>query len=362
MNSDLVSIPVDASTYASIERRFAQLLSTPDLFVLQGEAIVALEAVARGFGRPGSHALNIVTGPYGLVFGNWLERQGSEVENLEVPFNRAVSLDEIRDALARQSFDVVSIVHAEAATGVVNRLEEIAAEVHRAGALIVVDAVASVGAESLEIDDWGLDATVVSPQKALGGPAGVTGVAISEAGWNAISANPSAPRDSVLSLLDWRDQWLSGDRSVLPLIANHLETRALDVTINAVEHEGLSNVIARHAAARDACRRGLRALGVVPWVQNDVEAAAVATTLSPPDGVRARELLDASRENALDSLSSVLNLAPGPLSSEALRISHTGPRASITDVLSTIAALGQGLQSLNVKCDIGSALAAVLEV
>jgi len=244
----------------------------------------------------------------------------------------------------------------------VNRLEEIAAEVHRAGALIVVDAVASVGAESLEIDDWGLDATVVSPQKALGGPAGVTGVAISEAGWNAISANPSAPRDSVLSLLDWRDQWLSGDRSVLPLIANHLETRALDVTINAVEHEGLSNVIARHAAARDACRRGLRALGVVPWVQNDVEAAAVATTLSPPDGVRARELLDASRENTLDSLSSVLNLAPGPLSSEALRISHTGPRASITDVLSTIAALGQGLQSLNVKCDIGSALAAVLEV
>jgi aspartate aminotransferase-like enzyme len=361
MNSDYASRPVDASTYASIERRFAKLLTTPDLFLLQGEAIVALEAVARGFGRPGSHALNIVTGPYGLVFGNWLERQGSKVENLTVPFNRAVSIVEVREALARESFDVVSVVHAEAATGVVNRLEEIAAEVHRAGALIVVDAVASVGAESLGIDDWGLDATVVSAQKALGGPAGVTGVAISDAGWNAIAANSSAPRDSFLSLLDWRDQWLTGDRSVLPLIANHLETRALDTTIDAVEQEGLSNVIARHVAARDACRRGLRALGVAPWVQSDAEAAAVATTLAPPGNIAAQSLLDASRENAHGSLTSLVTLAPGPLSSEALRISHTGPRASITDVLSTIAALGLGLQSLGVKCDVGSALAAVLE-
>ena len=100
----------------------------------------------------------------------------------------------------------------------------------------VVDAVASVGAEPLEIEAWALDITVVSAQKALGGPAGVTGVAISDAGWAAISANPSAPRNSALSLLDWRQQWLATDHEFLPTIPNHLEMLALGETLDGVGH------------------------------------------------------------------------------------------------------------------------------
>jgi aspartate aminotransferase-like enzyme len=197
---------VDAQHYAAIEDRFAAFLGAPGLFLLQGEAMIPLEAVARSIGRPGSRALNIVTGPYGEGFGRWLAHQGVIVENLIVPFNRAVTPVEVRVAFSKETgFDIVSVVHAEAATGVVNQLHEIAALAHDAGALTVVDAVASVGAEPLDIQAWGLDVTVVSAQKALGGPAGVTGVAISDSAWAAIGANPSAPHDSVLSLLDWRD-------------------------------------------------------------------------------------------------------------------------------------------------------------
>jgi aspartate aminotransferase-like enzyme len=352
---------VDAAHYAAIEDRFATLLAAPGMMLLQGEAMIPLEAVARSIGRPGSRALNIVTGPYGEGFGRWLAHQGVVVENLIVPFNRAVSPDEVGAAIAKEAHvDIVSVVHAEAATGVVNQLEEIAALAHDAGALSVVDAVASVGAEPLDIEGWGLDVTVVSAQKALGGPAGVTGVAISDAAWGVIASNPSAPHESVLSLLDWRDQWLVAGRTALPSIPSHLETLALEATIEVLESEGLVQVIARHAAARDACRRGIRALGLAPWVYDDASAAAVATTVAVPEGIVASELVDAARRAHDEGSTLILAVAPGPLRFEALRVSHTGARATVSDVLAAIEALGRGLESLGVTCDVAAAATAVL--
>jgi aspartate aminotransferase-like enzyme len=361
MSYQSVPLTVDAQRYSQIEKRFARLLGAPNLFVLQGEAMIPLEAVARSIGRAGSRALNIVTGPYGEGFGHWLEQQGVYVVNLVVPFNRAVSLDEVRAALAKgDRFDLLCVVHAEAATGVVNDLANIAELARAAGALSVVDAVASVGAEPLDIESWELDVTVVSAQKALGGPAGVTGMAISDAAWSAMTANPAAPHDSVLSLLDWRDQWLESDRSVLPSIPNHLETLALDAAMSDVAAEGLAQVIARHVAARDACRRGIRALGLEPWVASDDEAAAVATTVAVPNWLSSDKLVAAARD-AVAIPSQIVNAAPGPLRSQALRIGHTGPRATIDDVVAAITALGLGLERLGVTCDVGAATAAVLE-
>lgn len=351
---------VDAQRYTQIEERFAELLNAPGLFLLQGEALIPLEAVARSIGRPGSRALNIVTGPYGEGFGHWLDQQGVGVTNLTVPFNRAVRPDEVRDALAVDRFDIVCVVHAEAATGVVNDLEEIASLARAAGALTIVDAVASVGAEALEIDGWGLDVTVVSAQKALGGPAGVTGIAISNAAWSAIDANPTAPRDSVLSLRDWRERWLESDRTVLPTIPNHLETLALDAAIATVRTEGLDHVIARHANARDACRRGVRALGLTPWVESDEEAAAVATTVGVPEGIEVDELIGAARRSSTGETAPAVGAAPGPLSKEALRVGHTGVRATTDYVLAAVVALGLGLNALGKSCDIEAATSAVL--
>jgi aspartate aminotransferase-like enzyme len=255
---------------------------------------------------------------------------------------------------------VVSVVHAEAATGATNPLKQIAALARSKGALSVVDAVASVGADPLEIEGWALDVTIVSAQKALGGPAGVTGVAISDAGWAAIAANPTAPRNSALSLLDWREQWLATDHGALPSIPNHLEMLALGETLDAVELEGLANMIARHAASRDAARRGVRALGLEPWVENDADAAAVATTVAVPEGVTVSELAAAARGSVKSGPIPIVGAAPGSLSTQALRIGHTGLRATVEDVLIAIEALGLGLQSLGIDCDLGEAAKATV--
>ena len=127
--------PVSAAEYVGIEDLCRQVIGTEQTtLVVQGEATVLLEAAARGLGRPGGRALNLVSGPYGATFGEWLAQAGSEVENLVVPFDRAVRPEQVEEALARRGgVDVVSVVHAEAATGVVNDLAGIA-QVARAGA------------------------------------------------------------------------------------------------------------------------------------------------------------------------------------------------------------------------------------
>jgi aspartate aminotransferase-like enzyme len=354
--------PVSAAEYAEIERKFAQLIGTRrDCFIVQGEAILALEAVARGLGGPEVRAINIVSGPYGAVFGDWLRQTRAEVEDLAVDFDRAVRPDLVRDALARAgAVDVVSIVHAEAATGAVNPLQEIAAVVRKAGAILAVDAVASIGADPLALDEWSVDVAVLAAQKALAGPTGAAAVVIDERVWERIRANPAAPRQSILSLLDWKERWIDPGRQGLPVIPHHVETRLLGRALDRALAEGLASVVARHARARDACRAGLRALGLEPWVRDDSAATAVVTTVRSPDGISSASLLQASYDAERDAAPPALSLAPGSLAPVALRVDHTGRRANVATVLATLASLGLGLRRLGVEVDVGKALDAAI--
>jgi aspartate aminotransferase-like enzyme len=349
---------VDAAEYAATEQRLRALVQTTrDVILLQGESIVALEAMARGVGAPTARAVNVITSPYGAALGRWLAAGGATVENIDVGLQRGVHLHEVEEALERGGVDIVSVVHAEAATGALSPVAAIAERAHAAGALVLVDAVASVGAEPLAIDEWDLDLTALSAQKALGGPAGVCAVAISDRAWRALEANPAAPRDSALSLLDWRERWIRPGRRELPQIPHHLETRALAAALDRIEQEGLDATIARHQHSRDAVRAGLRALGLEPWVADDAGAAAIATLVGCDGELQPGELLAAARSAVPEA---PLGLAPGPLAARALRISHTGEDARLTPVLAALAGLALALRSFGVDADAGAALGAAV--
>jgi aspartate aminotransferase-like enzyme len=333
-------VPVTAEEYVAIEDRFAKLVDTQqDLIVLQGEAALPLEAAARALGRPDSKALNVITSPYGAAFGDWLRAGGSTVIDILVPFDRAVSVEEVAEALRREpGTALVSLVHAEAGSGVVNPLREISDVVRAAGALIVVDAVASVGAEPLAIDEWSLDLVVLSAQKALAGPTGVSAAVVSDRAWAWLDGNPSAPRRSLLSLLDWRERWLGSRRSVLPVIPHHVEMRLLGESLEAAETEGLASIVERHRAASDKTRDGLRSLRLERWVADVAQTAAVATTVRvPPDTTTARLL------ERLDVDPPWLIGAAPTVPHEALRINHTGRRATPEDVERALFALGEAI-------------------
>ncbi|MDW8805559.1 aminotransferase class V-fold PLP-dependent enzyme [Streptomyces scabiei] len=336
--------PLSAAHFASIEDRVARLLSTTqDVVITQGEALLPLESAIRGAAGPGTTALNVITGPYGQTFGNWLRDCGATVVDLAVPFHTAVTAAQIRDAFAEHpAIDFVSLVHAEAATGNTNPVAEIGEAVRAHGALFSLDAVASVGAEPVLPDAWGVDLCVIGAQKAMGGPAGVSAISVSERAWARMAANPRAPRRSYLSLLDWKERWIDGGRRALLHAPAQLEMLALEACLERIEKDGLDAVTARHASAAAATRAGVLALGggLEPYVHEAVDAAPVATTLRTPAGVDAAELV--AEALAVDP---ALPLAAGggALASEMIRVNHYGPDASPEAVDACLAALGTAL-------------------
>lgn len=235
------------------------------MLITQGEALLPLEGAIRAAAGPGTVALNVITGPYGQTFGNWLRDSGATVYDLAVPFHTAVTAGQIREAFAEHpEIDFVSLVHAEAATGNTNPVAEIGEAVREQGALFRLDAVASVGAEPVLPDAWGVDLCVIGAQKAMGGPAGVSAISVSERAWPRMAANPNAPRRSCLSLPDWKERWIDAGRRALPHAPAQLEMLALEACLERIESVGLETVMARHREAARAARAGALALGRGP--------------------------------------------------------------------------------------------------
>lgn len=340
--------PFPADGFAPLADALARVLRTRnDVVLVQAEAAVALEAAAHSLGRPGLRALVLVSSLYGRWFAGWLRRAGAEVRELAAPPGQPMAAPDVAKALAAERFDLVFVVHAESAYGILNPLEDIAALVKAQGALLVVDAVASVGGHALDVDALGADLVVIGPQKALGGQAGVSAVAVSAAAWARVAPPGEVP--SVLSLADLRAGWLETGRKALPGTPSALEFHALAQTLAKAEREGLSALQARHASAARAARAAARVLTGRAWVSPD-RASNLVTAVALPEGMAAAQVLVVAEPGH------GLSAGVGPEGERLIRLNHTGVRARRAVVLEDLAVLTRALGRLGHRVDPGAVL------
>lgn len=331
-----------AERYAALADRLAALMSTSnDVLLIQAEAVLALEAAATSLARPGLKALNIVTSPYGTWFGGWLEKGGATVRNLTASPARPVTLEEVERALDEgPDFDLLAIVHAESASGILNPLPAIAALARERSIVTLVDAVASIGGHAFDVDRLGIDIAVIGPQKALAGPAGISAISVSERAWTLLS-HDGAPDNSMLSLMDQKKLWLDAGRGALPGTPAPLEFYALEAALDRIESEGLASANRRHKTAAAATRNGLRALGIPTWVE-EAHASALVSTAILPDTLEARAFLAAASQKQGADISGGV----GPGAERLIRLNHTGRRAHRDAVKANILAFSGALKSL----------------
>jgi pyridoxamine--pyruvate transaminase len=247
--------PVFKEHFRETERRIGQIFQTTshEIILMQGEAILGLEAAARALATTGTPVLNLVSGVFGKGFGYWLAAVGAELHEIEVPYNESVTVDAVRSYLdAHPLIRVLSVVHCETPSGTLNPVREIGLLCRERGVVTVVDCVASLGGIELRSEEWQLDLLVAGPQKCLGGPPGMSLMAVSPQAWAAIDANPAAPRDSFLSLLDWRDTWHLGGR--FPYTPSVSDLNGVAAAAELMLAEGIDAVQARHERVAKACR------------------------------------------------------------------------------------------------------------
>jgi len=323
--------------------------------ILQGEAVVGLEAAAASLMGPGDVVLNLVSGMFGRGYGEWARRYAREVIEIEVPYDSSVPAASVAEALrARPDITVVSVVHCETPCGTVNDLDAISAVVAGHGALLIVDAVSTFGGIRCDFTAWQADLVVTAPQKCLGGPPGLSLLHVSEAAWAHMAANPAAPRGSVLSILDWRDAHLAS--RPFPFTPSVTDIYGLHACLEQYLHEGAEAVRRRHQAAARAARAGAEALGLAMWARDPAIRSDTITAVRVPAGIDEREV----RAHARAQSGVMLSGGQGDLAGTVLQIGHMGPGAYPLSPVIAVTALGRALRALGANADIGAAVEAAV--
>jgi pyridoxamine---pyruvate transaminase len=348
--------PAFMEAFRRTERKLAEIfLTKSDILLMQGEAVLGLEAAARGLVRPGTHALNLVSGVFGKGMGYWLKDFGAVLHELEVPYNDSVDPADVERYLDEHpEIDLVTVVHSETPSGTMHDLAAIGPIARARGAMTIVDCVSSLGGIEFRTDDWQVDIAVAAAQKCLGGPPGISLMTVNDAAWERIRANPAAPRASFLSMLDWKEKWIDG--GVFPFTPSVVDMHGIEACCDELLAEGLDNSIARHDLAARACRAGVKAMGLELWPRSEEITAACVTAITVPNGLSDVEVRAHCRERY------GVMISGGQGAGNLVRIGHMGPTASSLYPVVGLGAVGRTLADLGAPVKVGDGLEAALEV
>jgi alanine-glyoxylate transaminase/serine-glyoxylate transaminase/serine-pyruvate transaminase len=271
--------------------------------------------------EPGDAVLVCQNGVFGGRMAEVARRCGAEVTLVEAPWGRAIDPNDVAKVARAKSFKALALVHAETSTGVLQDLTPFRAIADSCGALLVVDAVTSLGGVPVDIDRHGIDAVYSGTQKCLSCPPGLSPVSFSEAAREVIAKRRS-PVQSWYFDLTLIGRYFGGDRvyhhtaPVNMIFALH---EALRLTLD----EGLEARFARHRDQAAALHDGLVDLGLELLVDASVRLPPL-TLVRIPDGVKDLEV----RQRLLEQHGLEIGGGLGAFKGQAWRIGLMGASAT----------------------------------
>jgi len=299
---------------------------------VSGTGSAGMEAALVNFIEPGDPVLVCHAGYFGERIAEIASRTGAELRTLAAPWGEAFSATQIAAELRAHRAKLVAIVHGETSTGVQQPLEEISEVVHAHGALLLVDAVASLGGVPFSVDTLGADICYTGSQKCLSCPPGLAPITVGSHAVNVLADRHSKVQSWYLDLSLVRKYW-GTDRvyhHTAPVNLNY----ALREALRVVCEEGLENVFARHAAVSEMLWQGLEDLGLTLMVSPDLRLRTL-TTVRVPDGVDDAVV----RRRLLHEFNIEIAGGLGAFRGKAWRIGLMGHSARPENVLALLGAL-----------------------
>ena len=332
-----------------LERLHAVCRTSADVLLFTCSGTGAMESAVTNLCSPGERVVVVSAGAFGERWLKLAEAYGCDAHAVEYEWGEtpraedlAARLEELGGAKA------VFLTHSETSTGLVCDLQALAAAAKGAGALVVADAVSSLGAVPLETDAWGVDVVASGSQKALMTPPGLGLVTVSAAAWDALGTSPRF-------YFDW-EKTRSGqaklDSAFTPAVSL---VKALNVALGLLLEEGLENAFDRHVRLGRACREGAKAMGLELF-SPDEDRSAVVTGILTPAGIDAGELRLALR----DEYGITVAGGHGDLKNRLFRIGHIG-YYDVFDITTALAAIELQLTKMGAGIERGAAVGAALE-
>ena len=255
--------------YERVLARLGEICRTDnDVLLFGSSGTGAFESAVANLVSPGERHLVVSAGSFGERWVAMTTAFGADVDVLRYAWGETPDADDLRARLREREAKAVWIVHSETSTGVVADVRGLAAAAREAEALVVVDAVSSLGAVPCETDAWGLDVVVSGSQKALMSPPGLGLAAVSEA---ALAATGSSPR----FYFDWERTRKAQQTLDAPVTLPVSLVAGLDVALGLLLEEGLEASFARHIRLGRAARAGVKALGLELFSPDEDRSAVV---------------------------------------------------------------------------------------
>jgi len=311
----------------------------------------AFESAVANLTSPGDRQLVLSAGNFGERWAGMVKAFGADLVHVRLDWGEMPEPDDLRSALVEAGdVRVVYLTHSETSTGVVCDIQALAAVAKEAGALVVVDAVSSLGAVPVETDAWELDVVVSGSQKALMCPPGLGFVSVSPAALDAASRATAARY-----VLDWERTRKAQAKLDAPFTPAVSLVRGLDVALGLLLDEGLETAFERHARLGRACREGAKAMGLELFSPDD-DRSAVVTAIHAPDGVDATEVVSALR----DRFGITIANGQAQLKGKVFRIGHIG-WFDIFDITTALAAVELTLTDAGAEIERGVAVTRALD-
>ncbi len=276
-----------------------------------------MESTITNLFSPGDHVIAISIGSFGNRFAKIAGIYGLDVTRIDFPWGQAADPNVVEERLkASKPFKSVIMTHNETSTGVTNDVETLVAVIrtHNPDALILVDAVSSLGCVPLEMDAWDIDVVFTASQKGWGTPPGLMMIAASQRARQA-SKSAKLPR-FYFDWEMWRKKLEVWQHPTTPPVSIFY---ALDVALELMIAEGREAIFERHKNAADYVRWRAKDMGLRLLVDHE-HASNTVTAVYLPEGIDSKALLKRVRE--VDGV--VFGGGQEQLEGKVFRVGHLG--------------------------------------
>jgi len=292
---------------------------------MSGTGSAAMEASIANFIEEGEKILIAKKGYFGDRLVDMATRYKAQVSVIEKPWGEAFTYEEIKYEIETKKPAIFAIVHAETSSGVLQPLDGIGDVCRKNNCLFLVDAVTSLGALELLIDEWKIDLAYSCSQKGLSCPPGLSPFTMNKRGEDKLSSRKTKVPNWYLDLSLLNKYW--GSDRVYHHTAPVNMNFAIREGLRLIANEGLENVWNRHNTNARKLWNGLESLGMELHVSKDYRLPTLTTVKIPPavDG-------DAFRNHLLRNFGIEIGNGLGELSGKVWRIGLMGYNSSEENV------------------------------
>ena len=304
--------------------------------------------------EPGDEAIVCVNGTFSERMAVIASRTRATIHRVEAPWGRTVDPDDVRRAGKGRKIKFVGVCHGETSTGVLTQLDEFRKVADELGALLVVDAVATLVGVPLDVDRQRIDICFSGTQKAISAPPGMSPITVGPRMEEVLRTRKTPVQSWYFDLTTTMNFW-GKDRTYhhTPPISIVF---ALREALRIVFEEGLEAGWQRHRNNQLALIAGLEALGLELFVPNPEDRLPTVTSVLVPAGVDDLRV----RGQLLDEFGIEIAGGIGPLKGKIWRVGLMGYVSQAKHVLLFLAALEKVLLEQGFRVSPGAGVGAAI--